>query len=125
MAIKGVANQLQLVFDEYVERLNIKTDNIMSETAKETADELRRISPKGKGARGGAYARSWTVKQDKRNHHYIVHNKDHYRLTHLLEYGHVVKNQYGTYDRTNAYPHIYRAEQDGIKTLFRKLENEL
>ena len=132
MAVKGLAGQLQLVFDEFAEKLNIKTDDIMAETAKETAAELRKISPKGHGKHKGEYANSWTVKKDKKNHEFIVHNKDHYRLTHLLEYGHLIVNQYGVWskrgggsDKTDANPHIYRAEQYGIKILFDKLGREL
>lgn len=130
MAVEGVAGQLQLIFDEYAKKLDIKTDDIMDETATETRDFLRQNSPKRPS--NGEYAKSWAVKKDKRSHKYIVHNKDHYRLTHLLEHGHLIKNQYGTWsrrfaggDKTDAIPHIKRAEENGIKILFDKLEKQL
>ena len=120
MSVKGVAGQLNLILDKYCDRLNVETDNIMNDVSRETADELRQNSPRRKGA----YARSWTVKKDK--HRYIVHNKDHYRLTHLLEYPHDIRNQYGTYvGQTNAQPHIYRAEQNATVRLLKRLNNEL
>ncbi len=121
MAVEGVAQQLGSIFDEFSERLDAKTDDIMYEAARDTAKDLRETSPKGKGRKSGEYARSWTWKKDK--HRYIVHNKDHYRLTHLLNNGHVIKNKYGTYGRTLGDGHIRRAEQRAIERLFRKLND--
>lgn len=119
--IEGVAAQLNNILDEYAEKVDETTDDIMSEVAVDTADELKRTSPK----RSGEYAKSWAVKKDKKTHQYIVHNKKHYRLTHLLEYGHVVKNQFGTYGRAQAEPHIAKAEQNGVKNLINRLEQKL
>ena len=121
MAINGVAQQLGSILDEFADRLNAETDEIMEETAKETAEDLRIISPRRKGPKGGDYAESWAVKKD--HHRYIVHNRDHYRLTHLLNNGHIVKNKYGTYGRTLGDGHIRRAEQKAIESLFRKLND--
>ena len=119
--IEGVAHQLNRILEEYAEQVNDTTDDIMDEVATDTANELKRISPK----KSGKYAKSWTVKKDKKNHSYTVHNAKCYRLTHLLENGHVVKNQYGTYGRVSGQPHIAKAEEDGVNKLINKLEQEL
>lgn len=119
--IEGVAAQLNHILDEYAEKVDETTDDIMSEVATDTADELKRTSP----SKSGKYAKSWAVKKDKKTHQYIVHNKKYYRLTHLLEHGHVVKNQFGTYGRAQAQPHIAKAEENGIKSLIDKLEQKL
>jgi hypothetical protein len=119
--IEGVAAQLNKILDEYTEKVDETSDEIMSEVATDTADELKRTSP----TKSGNYAKSWTVKKDKKSHQYIVHNKKYYRLTHLLEYGHIVKNQFGTYGRAKAEPHIKRAEENGVRNLINKLEQKL
>lgn len=121
--VEGVARQLEGILDEFADRLDVESDEMMEETAKETAEDLRNTSPKGTGKTSGDYARSWTF--TKKKHQYIVHNKEHYRLTHLLDKGHVIKNQYGSYGRVLGDGHIRRAEQRAIESLFRKLNKLL
>lgn len=119
--INGVATQLHKILDEYAEKVNETTDECMKDVAKSTAAELKKTSPTSRGHT--KYARSWTV--TKKGHQYIVHNKKHYRLTHLLEKGHVIKNQYGTYDRTRAQKHIKPAEEHAQAKLIKELETKL
>lgn len=119
----GISAQLNKVLEEYVERIDDTSDAIMEKTAKETVQDLKQSSPKRKGKGGGAYARSWAVKKDK--HRFIVHNKKHYRLTHLLENGHVIKNAYGTYGMTQPQKHIEPAQERAEKKLIERLESEL
>ena len=41
----------------------------------------------------------------------VVYSEKHYRLTHLLENGHVIRNKYGTYGRASAIKHIAPAAE--------------
>lgn len=86
------------------------------ETAISAAADLRNSSPE----RTGAYAHDWTHKkmyEDRYRISEVVHNRKHYRLTHLLEYGHA--NRGG--GRTPAYPHIGLAEERALRTLEEKV----
>lgn len=125
MATNSVARQLDKILDDYIETVNETTDDCMSAVAKATVKELKQTSPRRQG--GGAYARSWAVKNLTRQykHLYIVHNRKHYQLTHLLEKGHVIKNQYGTYGRTNPERHIAPAEEHAQVKLIKELESKL
>lgn len=117
--------QMEEILTSFTEETKKEADRIAKEVAEEQAEALKKTSPRRK--RGGKYARSWAVKEenDGRVKRYIVHNKKHYRLTHLLEKGHVIKNKYGTYGRTRAIPHIGKAEQDGIRKFERRIIDKL
>lgn len=112
-------SELHRTLEEYVQQVGDKADQIMEEAADEAASELKSTSPKDKGA----YARSWTVKRVKfgRTTSFVVHNKKHYQLTHLLEHGHAKRNG----GRVAARPHIKNAEQNGFRKVISRLEAEL
>lgn len=99
METKSVALQMENLLDEYVKDVRETTDEVMKDTATEAVQKLKATSPKAKtGRRKGRYAKGWKVKKNGKMD-YVVYNSTDYQLTHLLENGHVVKNQYGEYDR--------------------------
>lgn len=72
----------------------------------------------------GSYAKSWTLKngkKDKEKYSKIIHNKEHYRLTHLLEFGHANRN--GT--RSNPIPHIRKTEDKYREKFEKELEQRI
>jgi hypothetical protein len=71
---------------------------------KETGDEVVRMLKSAGDFKGKKYRNSWTntFEQRRLSATSIVHNKKHYRLTHLLEFGHAKQNG----GRTRAFPHI-------------------
>lgn len=84
--------------------------------SKETVRELKASSPK----LTGDYAKSWTQTKTAGNgstYGKIVHNKQNYRLTHLLEYGHAKRGG----GRTKAQPHIAPAEEHAVEEFEKKL----
>lgn len=89
--------------------------------AKEVVNELKRQSPKNTGA----YAASWKQKKDPymkgAAYGKIAYNEEHYRLTHLLEFGYPLKNG----GRYRAKPHIKDAEQNGIANFERLLRENI
>lgn len=102
------------VLDEWNEEFQEKVYNAAGIAAKDTVERLKATSPRRPN--GGEYARTWRRKKTKDGTGWVVYNKDNYRLTHLLEYGHAVHNQYGaTNKRAAAHPHIKPAEQEGAK----------
>ena len=83
-----IAKELSKFSQEVVEKVNISSEKV----GKAAVKQLKQTSPK----RYGNYAKSWTMKTEPevgQPHKRIVHAKaPHYRLTHLLEYGHAKVN---------------------------------
>lgn len=105
--------EVNKLLEEYVEEVQQTTNEVMHEVAGETVERLKNTSPKRKGKGGGKYARGWkvTTVRDGNVDSFVVNNT-HYQLTHLLENGHAVSNQYGaTGKRAAAHPHIEPAEK--------------
>ena len=117
MANENFAVTISNLLDEYNQEVRDATIQAAKEAAEVTARTLQSTSPKkAKGKGRGKYARGWTVKRQSMGHlvSYVVYNKTSPGLTHTLEHGHVSRNQYGSYGRVRAIPHIGRAADAGI-----------
>ena len=121
VTVDEMLEAVQDVLGGYVEEVTEAVNRAAVSTALSTRDELRKTSPR----RTGNYARSWTetTTENERNGLYTatVHNKKHYRLTHLLEYGHALVSG----GRARAFPHIKPAEQKAIKQFTQKVEEAI
>lgn len=120
----SVDKELNDILAEYVKDVDELTNETMKKASRDTAKELKTTSAK----RSGDYAKDWAVKTENgfgKSKIYIVHNRKHYMLTHLLENGHIIRNQYGTYGRVNGDGHIRDAEQNGINEVISTLEAKL
>ena len=117
---ESVTAQMKELLDEYSETVKEVVEDAAKTTAKACVNELKNTSPKG--PRG--YARSWTSK--KQDGGWVVYNKEHYRLTHLLENGHAIVNQFGKQPgRVNAIKHIAPVEESGIEKFQIKISRGL
>lgn len=114
----NLAAELNLMLNEYVQDVQDAVDDAAKEAAELTANQLRASSPKRAKGRGkGKYARGWKVKRRDTAGlvSYVVYNGASPGLTHVLEKGHVARNQFGTYGRVRAIPHIGAAADAGIQ----------
>ena len=97
----------------------------VDKASKEAVRELKSSSPK----RNGAYARNWAAKKTKQANKWAyektVYNKDHYRLTHLLEKGHRVVGAKNGRKWVDARPHIAKVEQKAVETLVNEMKETL
>lgn len=117
----SVQEQLAEILDGYEKEVREAVEKDIEKVARDTAKDLRQTSPK----ESGEYAKNWSVRNDKRTKTAIVYNKKTYRLTHLLENGHVIRNQHGTWGRLEGKEHIKPAEERAIQELLQKVEEDI
>lgn len=129
MAKKSVQEQLDKFLTDFVGEEQEIIENTINSVAKMTKKKLVAISPRAHGD----YARGWSITRPSKRAKgatfgkigITIYNKKHYRLTHLLERSHRIKNQYGEYGRSKPQPHISVAEEWGANELMAELEKKL
>lgn len=98
MATKSMTIQLNNIFDEYRQELSAELGEEMDRIADEAVKQLKQTSPRGRSSKH--YADGWTKKRIIASgtlKSVVVYNKTAPGLTHLLNDGHAVSNQYGDY----------------------------
>lgn len=131
--IEAFESTVDGLIKEFSEEEQKKIDEITKTTAKECKELVKQ---NGSGQSGRAkksipwdeYLAGWAVKSERKGTHrgYKIHNKTKPGLTHLLEFGHAIKNQYGEYSGASGkYPHVEPAEEKTKEEYMRKLKEEL
>ena len=120
IGVADFSKTLNSILDKYGDEVRDNLSEAIKETAKESANELKKSGT----FKGNEYRRSWSskTKPTKRlSVGYVVYNKEHYQLTHLLEFGHVKQNG----GRTRAFPHIAPVNDKVEERVINKLERKL
>lgn len=107
--------------ENYSDEIAEQVDTEVTEVSKLAAEKLKETSPKNQGD----YAKGWgvTVTNSKHgNKCVVVHNKKHYRLTHILEKGHANRGGKG---RTQAQPHIAPVEDWAADELLKRIAEDI
>lgn len=111
------------VMDGLKEYADLATEDLkksVKKAGKAVKDEIGQSAPQDTGR----YAKSWavkTIKETSNSLEVVVHSKNRYQLTHLLEFGHARRGG----GRTAAKPHIAPAEQKAVETLESEIEKAL
>lgn len=113
--------QITKLLDEYNHLAKETVEKASRKVSRDCAQTLRNTSPRRPG--GGEYASSWSTKKIEKG--MVTYNRKHYRLTHLLENGHVIKNGVGTYGRAPAYVHIEPAAEEASQEFEEIIRREL
>ena len=96
------------ILDQFGDEAQSIVAEVVETTAKTATNELRKQSTGQFKDRTGKYRRSWTkaIRKTNLSVKATVYSRDQYRLTHLLEYGHVLKRGGRTIGQVKAFPHI-------------------
>ena len=123
--VDGLSKAIQKTLAEYEGVTIDSMKAAVDKASKEAVRELKSSSPN----RTGAYAKSWAAKKarltNKWAYQKTVYNKEHYRLTHLLEKGHRVVGAKNGRTWVDARPHIEKVEQKAVETLVNEMKETL
>lgn len=119
--INDFSNAINELLDEYGDEVSNAMESAIKETANEATQKLKHEGTFNDIT--GAYRKNWKNKISKTNISVsaVVYNDKHYRLTHLLEFGHAKQNG----GRTKAFPHISNVNDWVGNELIEKLERKL
>ena len=101
--------------DGLLEYAELATDT-MKDCVKKAGNTVRKETQANAPVKSGRYKKSWAVKRQKETSttlEMVVHSRNRYQLTHLLEKGHAKRGG----GRVKAIPHIGPAEEKGIRML--------
>lgn len=117
-----LGTEVSKILTEYTDDVVKALPDIVKDVAKDTVQDLKDRSSELFG--GKKYKRSFKSKkltQNSSKAEYTVYSTE-YRITYLLENGHIIKNKTGkVYGTTQARPHWEPAEQEAVKKLEEKI----
>lgn len=124
MATKGILD-INDILNDYSDDIQVGISEIAQRIAKEDSNKLKHTTNTYQ-VRSGKYNKGWTVKTTKGQNTIscIVHNKDNYQLTHLLEKGHDIVDRHGNKKgHAKAFPHIAPVEEYSNKQFELEVQN--
>lgn len=111
----SVDRMAEAVMEGLLEYAELATD-VMKDCVKKAGNTVKKETRAGAPVRTGKYKRSWAVKRQRETSstlEVVVHSRNRYQLTHLLEKGHAKRGG----GRVKAVPHIAPAEEKGVREL--------
>lgn len=113
----NLAQEISRNLKQYSSEVERKLQSSKKEVGQKAVKDLRNS---GKfNDRTGSYRKGWKLKKEGNN--YIVWNETDYQLTHLLEFGHALRNG----GRSKAFTHIKPVEQMVINEFEAVVRKEL
>lgn len=124
VSIDAMSSTIQQLLKQYGDEVQKTANELIPDAADKAVDQIRSKSKK----RTGKYAKGWSkkvLKNTRTGVGYVVYNRTEYRVAHLLENSHIVKNKYGTYGTTAGDGVIAQAEDDTLEWIDTELRKRL
>ena len=111
----SVDQMAEVIMNGLLEYAELATD-VMKDCVKKAGTTVKKETQANAPVKSGRYKKSWAVKRQRETSNtleVVVHSRNRYQLTHLLEKGHAKRGG----GRVRAIPHIAPAEQKGVREL--------
>ena len=121
-------HKAEVLIDKALDSFVVKEEEVLfdaiSKASKKAKKDLQNVQDPRKY---GDYAKGWAIrtKREKFGINSLIYNRLYPGLTHLLEKGHITRNQYGQYQRTPAHKHIQPARDNAVDYLIDELTKNL
>lgn len=120
--VNEMASEIAKMLTEYTDEVTEISKKVVDQVSQEVMTEVKsHITLKDKKySKAFASKKSFEDKRNKRNTWYV--KPPYYRLTHLLEFGHVTRNGV---TRSKAFPHVKYGDEFVQNNLERELEEAI
>lgn len=111
----SVDQMADVIMEGLMEYAELAAD-VMKDCVKKAGNTVKKEAQANAPEKSGRYKKSWAVKRQRETSstlEVVVHSRNRYQLTHLLEKGHAKRSG----GRVKAIPHIAPAEEKGIREL--------
>ena len=118
--IDSLSSEVMKELEKYADVTTEKVKKAVQNAGKTVRDEIKASAPSDTGK----YSKSWTIKtvrETSSSLQLVVHSKNKYQLTHLLEFGHAKRGG----GRVSARPHIENAEEKAIKVFEEEIKEAI
>jgi hypothetical protein len=122
VSVDQLSAEFTKIISDYTDEKAEEVKSAVKDVSKSCLNEIKQNSPR----LTGDYKKGWrrrTAFESRQDLRVEIYNKTNYQLTHLLEFGHVIKNgthrEYGT---VSGRPHIRPAEQRAEQELEKRIK---
>lgn len=115
--VDNLSNRIIKELENYADTTSEKVKEAVKNVSKTVKEDIESTAPK----HTGKYAKSWAVKTLNETGSrlvLVVHSRNKYQLTHLLEYGHAKRGG----GRVEARAHIAEAESKAVRSFEKEIE---
>lgn len=111
----------------YIDSVKNSVENIVEKISEEALKTVKSRSPARNNHREKKYKEGWIIKKEfkKSGSRYIIKNDNEPHLTHLLEYGHVKANKYGSHGFVSGRPHVEPTAKEFSKKFYEEVKKTL
>lgn len=118
--IDSLSSEVMKELEKYADVTTENVKKAVQKAGKTVRDEISASAPSDTGK----YGKSWTVKtvrETSSSLELVVHSRNRYQLTHLLEFGHAKRGG----GRVSARPHIAAAEEKAVKVFEEEIKEAI